>query len=178
MADPVNPQPWWALAGVIVGFSLGEGSRYLRYRWEIYRDKRLVQQELRAVLSQIHQKDDILQQAIAKLRERQFLPTLSVRVITTGYGAVLSALYPHLSLIERNCLHVVYERLRVADETMESFEKDFLGAVREKVLTDPWTAYADRLEDIRHSLSVVEQLAKSYLAGTPIDVFGILNTGS
>jgi hypothetical protein len=171
MSEPVTPQPWWALAGVVLGFCLGEGTRYLRYRWEIHRNKRLVKQELRSVLSQLPQKQDVLEQAIAKLRQREFLSTASVRVLTTGYSSVLAALYPHLSIIERNCLHVIYERLRVLEHVMESFEKDFLTAVREKTLSDPWAAYTGRLDDLLHSISVVEDLAKSYVAGKPIDVF-------
>jgi hypothetical protein len=173
MTDPATPQQWWALVGVAAGFCLGEGSRYLRYRWEISHNKRLVREELRSVLSQLPQKVEILHQAIAKLRQKQFLPTLSVHLITTGYSSVLSQLYAHLSLIERNCLHIIYERLRVSDKVMDEFENDFLRAVKEKVVDDPWTAFIGRLEDLLHSLSIVEKLAKSYLAGKPIDVFGI-----
>src|SRR5687768_5814905 len=104
MTDPASPQPWWALAGVVVGFCLGEGTRYVRYRWEIHRNGRLVKEELRAVLAQLPQKADILRKAITKLRQKQVLPTMSVHAVTTGYSSVLSALYPHLSLVERNCL--------------------------------------------------------------------------
>ena len=171
MADPASPQPWWALAGVVVGFCLAEGMRYVRYRWEIHRDRRLVKEELRAVLAQLPQKADILRKAIAKLQQKQVLPTMSVHALTTGYSSVLSALYPHLSLVERNCLHVIYERLRVMDEVMDSLERDFLAAVREKTVDNPWVVYADRLDDMLHSVGVVEELAKSYLSGKPVDVF-------
>lgn len=101
------------------------------------------------------------------------MPTLSVHLITTGYSSVLSQLYPHLSLTERNCLHVIYERLRVADEAMDEFESDLIQAVKEKIIDDPWESAIGRLEDLRHSLSVVEELARSYLTGKPTDVFGI-----
>lgn len=172
MSDPTTPQSWWALAGVVVGFFLGEGSRYLRYRYDIWRNRRLVKEELRSVLSQLPLKADILRQAIRKLSERQVLSTRSVHLIATGYSSVLSDLYPHLSLIERNCLHAIYERLRVADALMDEFENDFIRALREKVIGDPWTAYAGRLDDVLHSLHDVEELAKSYLSDSPIDVFG------
>ncbi len=122
-------------------------------------------------MSQLPQKADILRQAIAKLRNKQVLPMVSVHAITTGYSGALSDLYPRLSLVERNCLHVIYERLRVADEVMDSFDKDIVAALRDKVVGDPWTAYADRLEDILCSLDIVEQLTKSYLSGKPVDVF-------
>jgi hypothetical protein len=175
--DPVTPQPWWALAGVVVGFCLGEGSRYLRYRLEIFRNKRLVKEELRSVLSQLPQKIDVLRQAIEKLRGKQFLPILSVHLVATGYNSVLSQLYPHLTFTERNCLHVIYERLRVADEAMDAFENDFTRAVKDKVIGDPCAAAIGRLEDLVHSLGIVEELAKSYVAAKPVDVFGVSSTG-
>ena len=166
--------PWWVgLAGVALGFAFGEGARYARYRLEIWRNKRIIVTELKTILSQLPQKKDILQQAIAKLKQHQFLPTLSVRSITTGYRAVIDDLYPHLSLVERNCLHVIYERLRVADEQMDGFQANFIEAVKEKVINDPWGAYVGRLEELLESYAVVDTLARSYIAKTPIDVFSV-----
>ena len=165
--------PWIALIGVALGFLLGEGSRYARYRWEISRNKKIVRAELETVLSQIPQKRDILQQAIAHLKQKRFMPTLSVRSVTTGYYSVLEALYPHLKLVERNCLHVVFERLRVADEQMDGFEESFIRALKDKVIEDPWLTYAGRLEELLESYAVIEQLARSCLAKNPIDVFAI-----
>src|SRR4029077_13571069 len=104
-----STQPWWALAGVVVGFPRGEGMRYVRYRWEIRRNRRLVKEELLSVLAQLPQKEEILGKAITLLREQRILAMTSVHLIATGYRAVLDALYPHLSLLERNCLHVIYE---------------------------------------------------------------------
>jgi len=167
------PQPWWPLLGVVLGFCLGEGTRYVRYRWEIHRNRRLVQQELKPVIAQLPQKKDILSKAIANLKEKRSLTTKSVHLIATGYAAVLSDLYPHLSVQQRNCLHVIYERLRVTDEEMDRFEDHFLEMVRNNQIDDPWISYVGRLEDQLDSLKLVEELAKSYLAGRPIDVFGV-----
>ena len=165
--------PWFALVGVALGFLLGEGSRYARYRWDIFRNRKLVRAELQAVLAQLPQKRDILQQALAHLREQRFMPTLSCRTVTTGYYSVLEQLYPHLSLRERTCLHIIFERLRVADEQTDEFEKGFVGALKDKIIGDPWTAFAGRLEELLASYQVVEDLARSYLAGKPEDVFGM-----
>lgn len=161
------------MIGVVFGFLLGEGSRYARYRWEISRNKKIVRAELETVLSQIPQKRDILQQAIAHLKEKRFMSTLSVRSVTTGYYSVLEALYPHLKLVERNCLHVVFERLRVADEQMDGFEESFVRALKDKIIEDPWLTYAGRLEELLESYAVIEKLARSCLAKNPVDVFAI-----
>jgi len=45
--------------------------------------------------------------------------------------------------------------------------------VRNNQIDDPWISYVGRLEDQLDSLKLVEELAKSYLAGRPIDVFGV-----
>jgi cell division protein FtsB len=165
--------PWFAFIGVALGFLLGEGSRYARYRWDIHRNRKLVVAELQAILAQLPQKRDILHQAIAHLNEQRFMPTLSCRTVTTGYYSVLEQLYPHLSLRERTCLHIIFERLRVADEQMDEFEKSFIGALKDKLVGDPWSIFSGRLQELLDSYQVVEDLARSYLTGEPIDVFGV-----
>jgi hypothetical protein len=127
-------------------------------------------------LTQLPQKRDILQQAINHIKEKRFMPTLSVRVVATGYYSVLDTLYPHLKPIERNCLHVIFERLRVADEIMDQFEESFVRAVKDKIVPDPCVTFSERLEELLQSYSVVEQLARSYLNGKPIDVFQVEST--
>jgi hypothetical protein len=164
---------WIGLAGVAVGFLLGEGSRYARYRWEIRRNRRIVRTELESVLAQLPQKRDILQQAIGHMKEKQFMPTQSVRMVATGYYSVLEDLYPHLKPLERNCLHVVFERLRVADEMLDEFEDSFIRAVKDKIVTDPWVTFGGRLEEVLESYRVVEELAHSYLSNKLVDVFRV-----
>ena len=165
--------PWFALAGVAVGFLLGEGSRYARYRWEINRNRRIVRAELQSVLAQLPQKRDILQQAIGHMKEQRLMPTQSVRMVATGYYSVLEDLYPHLRPIERNCLHVIFERLRVADELLDGLEDSFVRAIKDKVVPDPWATFVGRLVEILESYRMVEDLAISYLAEKPVDVFRV-----
>ena len=178
MSAPTSIQPWLALIGVVVGFLLGEGSRLGRYFWQIRRNKELVRSELRAVLAQIPQKRDILNQAIPALRQGHVLPMQSVRAVATGYQSVLEDLYPHLSDLERNCLHVIYERLRVADEFMDAFEENLTRIVREKTFPDPWSVHIGKIEEMLQSYAVVEELARSYLSGSPKDVFCVTGNES
>lgn len=165
--------PWFTLLGVALGFLLGEGSRYARYRWDIHRNRGLVRAELKTVLAQLPQKRDILNQAIAHLKDHRFMPTLACRTVTAGYYGVLEGLYPHLSLRERTCLHIIFERVRVADEQMDEFEKSFVSAVKDKIISDPWSTFSDRLDELLQSYAVIEHLAKTYLDGKPEDVFGV-----
>ena len=168
-----NSSPWIALLGVALGFMLGEGSRYAKYRLQIRRNRGIVGAELRSVLAQLPQKRDILNQAIGHLRKERFMPTLSVRMVATGYHSVLEDLYPHLRPLERNCLHVVFERLRVADDQLDQFEDIFVSALKDKIVSNPWVTYRERLEQLAASYLIVEELAHSYLAGAPIDVFQV-----
>lgn len=172
MSETSSIPPWWiGLFGVILGFVLGEGARYARHRWEIERNKRIIRTELQSILSQLPQKQNILLQAIAHFSQQTFMPTLSVRSVTAGYNAILGDLYPHLTLVERNCLHVIYERLRVADEQMDGLEDNFVNAVRDKIISDPWAVYTGRLKELLESFKVVDALARAYIAKKPIDVF-------
>jgi len=178
MSTPNPIQPWLELIGVIVGFLLGEGSRLTRRYWQIHRNKQLVKVELKAILAQLPYKKDILNQAITSMRGGRLLPMIRVRVLAIGYQSVHEELYPHLSDVQRHCLHVIYERLRVADQFMDSFEDNFTKAIREKMFPDPWAVYIGKTEEILESYKVVEELAKSYLSCKPIDVFGIEQEGS
>ncbi len=164
---------FWALAGVILGFALGEGSRLLRHWLRIGKLKKLVRDELISIRKQIPQKREILWKMITALEKHQLLSGVSVAIINTGYHQHISELYEHLSVNQRNCLHVIHERLRVADDVMNRFMDDFQAASRDKVIENPSTAFNALLSDIEASYQTVEALIDSYLNNKPIDVFNV-----
>jgi hypothetical protein len=140
---------------------------------EIKRNRRIVRTELESIRAQLPQKRDILNQAIRHLNEQNFMPTRAVRLLATGYYSVLEDLYPHLKPLERNCLHVIFERVRVAEDLLDHFEESFVRTVKDKVVADPWSTFRGQLEETLESYDVVEQLARSYLARKPKDVFAV-----
>ena len=77
--------------------------------------------------------------------------------------------------IQRNCIHNVYERIHLADKMLDSFERDFLTAVKEKIISDPFQAYCNRLEEVQDGLSVAQELTRGYLEGNPKDIYGLKN---
>jgi hypothetical protein len=164
-------QPFWTLAAVVVGFMLGEGSRYIREKLRIWRLKRTIRKELKSIKFQIPQKKDILSQLVDNLKKKALLPGLSVPIVSVGYNEMIKDLYDHLSSLQRNCLHVIYERVRIADKVLGSFKDDFLAAAKGGLLSDPWKAFTDQFEEIDKSYDVVLDLIDSYLSGIPIDVF-------
>ena len=172
-SELLKSPPFWTIVGVLTGFLLGEGSRYIRYRLRISRLKKLIKDELRSILFQISQKKDIVQQIIAKLKSHAILSGVSVAIINTGYRQHIAELYEHLTVLQRNSLPVIHERLEVADRVLDSLEHDLPSALREKIINDPFKAYQGRMEDIFESYGAVEDLIRKYLNGKPIDVFSV-----
>ena len=178
-SELIKSQSFWgvfgSVVGVILGFLIGEGSRVFRYRWRICKLKHLVKEELRSILKQIPQKKEIVSQIITTLDLGRYLPGVSVRIMNTGYKQFISELYEHLIDLQRNCLHVIHENLNVAEETLSSFERDFLTALEKGVIDNPYAAYKTRFQEILESYDIVVELIESYLKGNPTDVFYIKN---
>ena len=102
MRLPDIPAPAWTLLGVLAGWGLGEGTRWVR---EIFRIRKLsaaLRTELRSLLAQIKDKEDILLQGIQALKSQAVMPMLSVRSVRIGYGEFIKELYPRYSDLERN----------------------------------------------------------------------------
>src|SRR5258706_2033339 len=167
----MDTSSFWALIGVALGFALGEGSRIIREWFRIGRLKKLIRDELVSIHMQIPQKRDILGKMTVSLDKHRLIPGISVGIINTGYHQHISELYEHLSINQRNCLHVIHEHLRVADDTMSGFMDAFQAASRDKVVEDPFAAFKSILSDIDGSYQVVDTLIDSYLNGKPTDVF-------
>jgi len=160
-----------ALGGTVLGFILGEGNRILTRRRRIKGLKKLIVAELLAIRFQIPQKQDIVRQMDAALDQQQMLGGVSVRIANTGYRQHITELYEHLSPKQRNCLHVIHERLRVVDQFMEEFEERFEPAAQTKIVDNPRAAFRGRCTEMIENYETAIKLIDSYLAGDPIDVF-------
>lgn len=167
----IASEGFWALAGVVAGVVLGEGVRWVRELGERRKQKRVIQEELRAISGQIAQKINAIEQMIRSLTNGRYLPGRSVAIVNLGYRRFGAELYPHLSPAERNTLHVVHERLRIADDELDRFEENFQRDLQGEVVADPFAAAADRLGELRASYRMVDQLIRGYLAGQALDVF-------
>ena len=165
------PIPAWGLIGVVVGFCLSEGTRLLREKCRIHKLKRVLKAELQAVKGQIRDKKDILLQAIQACENNRVLPMVSVRMVRTGYDVHINDLYETYSTLERNCLHVIYERLRISDEKMDSFHKDMEESFRAGVVEQPWDVAISQLSELSESYTVIDYLIQSFLDGDPENVF-------
>lgn len=165
------PAPAWGIIGVVVGYCLSEGTRLIREKCRIHKLKRVLKAELRTVRGQIRDKKNILHQAIQACENKRVLPMISVRIVRTGYDVHINDLYETYSDRERNCLHVIYERLRISDEKMDSFHKDMEESLGAGVVEQPWDVATNQLRDLLDSYDVIDQLIQSFLDGDPVHVF-------
>lgn len=78
-----------------------------------------------------------------------------------------------MSKLQRNCLHVIYEKLRVADDFLDNFKKNIIETIKERIVEQPFEAFTGHLEDIQGSYKAVSELIDSYLNKEVIDVFGV-----
>ena len=173
LLELVKSGGFWAVVGVILGFAMGEVTRLIRHQFRINKLKRIILEELKSIQAQIPQKKDLVKKMIGALEEKQMLGGMSVSMVNTGYRQHIGELYEYLSWRQRNCLHVIHERLNNADDMLSSFENNFTSAVQNKVIEDPFAAYTGRLSDILENYDCVTALVKGYLTGKPTDVFYI-----
>ena len=167
-------QTWtWvaALTGVVLGFGLSELSSFIKQKLHIGRRKRALVKECESIIAQIPQLRDIFVQCIGHLQQKALLPSPHVRAITVIYYSTLSELAPYLTNTELNLLHVAYERMRVGDEILESYDSDVRKDLLEGVITNPWKAVIIEMKEQIESYRVVEELLKSFIEGKPKDVF-------
>jgi hypothetical protein len=172
----IESPSFWAIAGVVIGYALNEISRVIRDAFKRKNIKNVIVEELISIKYQIDQKIDILNQAISALKNGDYLATESVPIITIGYETNINNIYSELNVRERNCLHVIYSRLKIAEDIMRKFEVDFLTNVTNKTIKNPFAMSIDRMEELIESYNVVKELIDSYQNDKPIDVFNIEQT--
>ena len=164
-------EAWLGIAGVVVGFLLGEGSRWARERLNVRGIKRAIKEELGTILGQIDEKKDMLNQAIRALAQSQVLPLESLPVSSRIYDLSISRIAPDLSRAERNCLYAIHGRLRVYDRLLDSFEERVKRDIQMNVMTDPLAVHSTWLSSFVEDYDLVVSLVDGYLGGKPKDVW-------
>ena len=187
-------QEWIALiaslSGVVVGFLLSVGYQAITARLEIRRLKKALRGELRSIKFQVGQKEDVLRKMIAELGNGNILPGETVPIPDDVYSSGIYKLLPHLTAKQRNCLHVIYGHLRVADRRTADFEIAVRRDLRDARLqyieaapqkdevtlvglgpTEVLRHHKGQLGDLLENYGTVVGLIESYLKDDPIDVF-------
>lgn len=156
-----------------MGFGLNVIYSIVCHKLRIGRLKKAIREECKSLLGQIPQLIDIYNKSISNLNDDKILPGPAVRSISTVYHSNISEITPYLCVQDRNLLHVVFERLRVGDELLDSYASELSKTLKENFIENPIEFYINKLRDQIESYEVVKKLLLSYINRKPIDVFKI-----
>ena len=164
------------LVGIFVGFLLNEFRQFIKAKWSRKEKLEQINEELKSNYHQIPQKKDHIRKIIDSLDETKLLPGISVEFIRTYYSNYLRELYPHLSALERNSLHVIYQYCEIIDKIMNNFEGDVLNFLSLKLMKKSdqvYQVFSQKMREVLSILEKTEELIKKHLEGDPIDVYYI-----
>ena len=108
---------------------------------------------------------------MAALDKQAFLSGDTVPFCEVIYDNNYAEIAPHLSLKERNIVHVIYSNFKTVDETLREFEPNIRAVVADiERLGLIMGTFKVKLNELPRILDVQEKLIGSILNGTPIDV--------
>lgn len=160
-----------SLAGVVLGFLLSEGKRSYDAK-SVKKSLRVALiEELGSIVRMIPSKLDILNQAEENFCAGRVMPTKSTRFPRGIYIMALVNAPETLTKNERDCLHIIYERLRVIDESMDEMEDRFNSITATHSITQALPALVVSIRDMKEALNKTMELATSVIEGNAIDVY-------
>jgi hypothetical protein len=159
-----------ALIGVVVGFLLAQFGASLRDFVRAKEAKSSILEELKSNLGILDQKREIVVKILADLQERRIRSGISVKFMTGSYDFNLYLAYSYLTPIQRDSLHIIYERARIADALMMGFETELLKHIEIKLVDNPYQMFYARMKEVLENFDVIEDLSKQYISGKPVDV--------
>ena len=158
-----------ALIGVILGFLLGEGSRYIRFKCELGRLKNAIKKELEFNLNLLPYRRNQINDIIKELKNERTLMIFSIKFMYIGYKGSIEKLYPYYSSNERICLHDIYERLMITDELISQYDSDIKASF--SIMKDPYYTYVNLFSDALTKLDLVEETIRNFLKGDFKNIF-------
>ena len=161
----------WSLIGVVVGFLLSEGTQWLKRRAERRELHTALFAELRSIVRMAPSKLDILSQAGNSFSAARLMPTESTHFPAQAYSRLISVAPDVLTPEASDCLHVLYESLRIVDETMDGLERRFNEIAEIHSVGQAVGAATGRIRDLESAIDTCQTLAQSVLDGTPINVY-------
>ena len=182
IAQPTN-SPYvtglFTLSGVAMGFLLNWWRDSRKEKSRIRNTVKQIREELRANLQMLPDKRKTIENIVNSLKQNKAIPAESVRFVRCFYAEHFAAMCPFFSELERNSLHVIYEHLRIVDETVQCYDAEATQIVRDarasRDSVSVFAAFAQthyiKLNDLLNALTTVATLIQKHLAGTPEDVF-------
>jgi hypothetical protein len=161
----------WSLIGVFIGFLLSEGTQWLKIRFEQRGLHSAMTAELQSIVRMIPSKIDILVQARGHFANARLMPTTSTHFPNQIYWRLISSSPELVTTETRDCLHVLYERLRIIDESMDSLENRFNSIAATHSTGQAVEATTGSVGDLTEALQTCRMLAQSVLDNKPINVY-------
>jgi predicted MPP superfamily phosphohydrolase len=166
----------WSLLGVLVGFILSEGTQLVKSKFSEKELREGLLAELQAITRMIPSRHDILLQAEHHLNNSHSMPTTSTHFPSSIYKKIIASNPNIISPKERDCLHVLYERLRIIDEAMDNFESRLTTISSAHSPSQAIKASLASVHDLQEALNVSSTLAKSVIDKSPINVYPASST--
>ncbi|MCD1597740.1 hypothetical protein [Rheinheimera aquimaris] len=161
----------WSLLGVVLGFALAEGAQWLKRRRLRVRLRKSLVAELQSIMRMVPSKVDVLRQAESHFKAERVMPTQSTNFPREIYSRIITEAPEILKDWERDCLHIIHERLRVVDASMDSMEERFLSINSSYSSEQAISAAVCSINDLKEALSQTSELAKFVISGERLDVY-------
>jgi len=166
-------EAFWSLLGVVLGFVLAEMSLCLKQCRLRKRLRNSLVAELKSIIRMVPSKVDILNQAESHFKAERVMPTQSTRFPRDVYSRVIIEAPEILKDWERDSLHIIHERLRVVDSSMDSMEERFISINSSYSREQAISAVIGSIDDLREALSHTSELAHSVISGKCVDVYAL-----
>lgn len=161
----------WSILGVVIGFGLAELTQWFKVRRIEQSLRAGLVAELKAIVRMIPHKVHVISQAEAVLDSSRIMNTSSTHFPDHVYHRILETAPSLLSGTERDCLHILYERLRITDQMMDGLEGRFHHISETHTIEMAVRGTAGALDDVKAGLTHSGDLANSAIKGNPIDVY-------
>ncbi len=154
---------------VLLGFSLGEGTRFIRDKRQETRARKFITQELETNRAMIPQRIDNLKKMQDAARTQQILPANGVHFMTLAYEQEAARVFQQLTQLERDNLHFFYQYFKRTDEFMATYAERVLDMKRSGI-NDPFPALVGIIGDFIAQLERASQMIEEFLQKKPRDV--------
>jgi hypothetical protein len=161
----------WSLLGVVVGFGLSELAQWFRACIEHRTLRKALTAELQSIVRMIPNKLDILAQAERNIENAHLMPAASVHFPSYIYGRIIETAPDLLAPAARDCLHVLHERMRIIDASMDGLEERFNVTMAAQSIGQAYVSVSGAIHDMSEALRHSQDLAESVLKGKPTNVY-------
>ena len=156
---------FWALIGVILGFSLNALWQYFRSLINRRRKRKSIESELGTNKGLIPQKIDHLKSIQRALEKKEIIPGDNVHFSTYLYDNHIGEIGQFLSTDQREVLHVIFGSMKIVDRFLDNIFSSFIDANSSGQFQSPFSTYSIMCSGLIERCLLVEKMISEYLEG-------------